>query len=177
MAEPTSLIEVGYVARAHGVRGELRVQLHNAGSDTLFAVDRVVVGERAFAVGGARGGSKGAVLLALDGVDDRDAAEALRGCPVCVARELIPLDDGEVLAVDVIGCAAVLTDGTPWGIIEQVIVGPQDRLVVRDGGVVRELPWVDELVLDIDLAARRVTVAPPDGLPEEVAESGGAGES
>jgi len=167
MRSDRSLVEVGYVAKAHGVRGELRVHLHNPDSEALFSVEQLVVGERDYRIAGARPGGKGGVLLALDGVTDRNAAEALRGCAVSVDRDALELDEGDVLAVDLIGCAAVLEDGTPWGVVEEIVVGAQDRLVIRDGDVVRELPWVDELVRSIDLEARRVVVAPPDGLPEE----------
>ena len=161
------LVEVGYVAKAHGVRGELRVHLHNPDSEALFVAEEVVLDGEAHAVAGARPGPKRAVLLALEGVSDRDAAEALRGRVVRVDREVIPLGEGEVLTIDLVGCAAVLEDGTPWGIIEEIIVGAQDRLVIRDGDIVRELPLVDELVPSIDLDNRRVVVAPPEGLPEE----------
>jgi len=167
MRSDRSLVEVGYVAKAHGVRGELRVHLHNPDSEVLFDVEQLVIGGRDYLVEGARPGGKGGVLLALDGVNDRDAAEALRGSAVSVERGELELDDGDVLAVDLIGCAAVLEDGTPWGVVEDIVVGAQDRLVIRDGDVVRELPWVDELVPSIDLDARRVVVAPPEGLPEE----------
>jgi 16S rRNA processing protein RimM len=163
------LIELGYVARAHGIRGELHVTLHNPDSEVLLGADRVFIGGRAHAVRRARAVPAG-VLLAVDGVDDRTAAEALRGAAVSVARELIPLADGEVLAIDLVGCDAVLEDGAPFGRVVAIEVGPQDRLVIRDGALERLLPLVPELVVDIDLARRRLVVAPPEDLPVQPAD-------
>jgi len=166
----SDLIEVGYVARAHGLRGEVRVELHNPGAETLFDAEAVYVGGLRFAVAGARPGPGDGVLLTLEGVTDRDAADALRGRAVEVRRDQIHLGDGEVLVADLVGCAAVLEDGTPWGVIVAVEVGAQDRLVIRDGDVVRQLPLVDAFVRGVDLVARSVVVAPPAGLPEERAK-------
>src|SRR5262249_45181395 len=68
-------LEVGYVARAHGLGGEVRVHLHATGSTTLFDVERVWIGGREHAVEGARA-TNGGILLSLADVEDRDAAEA-----------------------------------------------------------------------------------------------------
>src|SRR5690606_15980344 len=113
---------------------------------------------------------KGAVLALLEGIGDRDAAEALRGSTVEVDREDLELDDGEVLLADLVGCRAVLADGSDWGEVVRVVTGPQDRLVIRHGDIERELPLVDELVTAIDLEAGTIEVAPPEGLPETRAD-------
>ncbi len=144
----------------------MRVHLHNADSDTLFGLDEVWLNDAAFSVEKARRAAKGGVLLVLRGVTDRDQAERLRGSTVSVPRSAIPMEQGEVLALDFIGCRAVLTDGTAWGEVVDVIPGAQDRLVIRDGDVERELPLEPELVIEIDLDERVVIVDPPEGLPE-----------
>ncbi len=160
------LIEVGYVARAHGVGGEIKVATHDPASTVLLDADEVVIGERRFAVSRARRANQ-FVLLALENVVGRDAAEALRGQPVSVARELIPLDEGEVLLADLVGCAAVTVAGAPYGEVVAVEPGAQDLLVIHDGEVERLLPLVPALVPEVDVVARRVVVDPPEGLPEE----------
>jgi 16S rRNA processing protein RimM len=161
-------IEIGVVARPHGVRGELRVHLHNPDSTALGDAEEVFIGGRAFAVEQARPVA-GAYLLKVAGVADRDAADALRTRPVEVSRDLIELDDGEVLLADLVGCKVELRDGTDWGVIARVDTGPhQDRLVIHHGEIERLLPVIDEFLVDVDVAARRVVVDPPEGLPEEV---------
>jgi 16S rRNA processing protein RimM len=161
-------IEIGVVARAHGIRGEVRVHLHNPGSTALDAAEALFVGDREYAIEKARPVA-GAYLVALVGIGDRDAADALRGRPVSVARDILDLDDGEVLLADLVGCRVELPDGRPWGVVSALEVGPQDRLVIRDGEIERLLPVVDEFVIDIDVEGRRIVVDPPPELPEDKA--------
>jgi 16S rRNA processing protein RimM len=162
-------IAIGYVARAHGVRGELRVHLHDPASTALDGAERLWVGGVERRVEGARPTS-GAVLLALEGIEDRTAAEALRGAAVEVPRSAIPLEEGEFLLADLVGCDVVDEAGAPLGRAVEVIPGAQDLLVIRDERVERILPIVPAFVLEVDPAARRIVVAPPEGLPEEPLE-------
>ncbi len=159
------VVEVGYVARAHGVQGEVRVHTYDPASQCLLSVDRVGVGGEQFDVESARA-VNAAILLRLAGVRDRSRAERLRGSAVHVAREALELDDDEVLLADLVGCRVELADGTAWGEVAAVELGPQDRLVVHHGELERLLPLVDAFVLSIDIAARLVIVEPPEDLPE-----------
>ena len=159
-------VEIGGVARAHGIRGEVVIVTHDPDSDTLGFVDRVFVNGIARTVTNARDTHRG-WLVQLEGVVTRNDAEALRGATVEVLRDDLALDDDDVLLADIIGCKVVLVDGTSWGEVVRIDVGPgQDRLVIHDNGVERLVPLVDALVPKIDLDARVVTVDPPDGTPE-----------
>jgi 16S rRNA processing protein RimM len=102
-------------------------------------------------------------------VSDRNAAELLRGRPVSIRRADLALDDGEVLLADLIGCQVELPDGTDWGVVSHLEVGPQDRLVIRQGDIERQLPVVDQFLVKVDLEARRIVVDPPADLPEDKA--------
>lgn len=163
---PAARVSIGVVSKAHGIRGEVVVILHDPASTALDEVDTVYVGGVARAVVQARN-TGGAYLLAVEGITDRDAAAALRGAVVEVDRAELALDEDEVLLADLVGCRCVLPDGTAWGEITGVELGVQDRLVVRDGDVERQLPVVDAFIASIDLEAGVVTVTPPEGLPEE----------
>jgi 16S rRNA processing protein RimM len=93
-AELEGTIRIGRVARAHGVSGELEVRPDWEESRGLLAAREVVLESEsglleARAVRGSRRTPKG-VLLLLEGIDDRDAAEARRGHAVRVRRELLP---------------------------------------------------------------------------------------
>lgn len=167
-------LAIGYVARAHGVRGELRVHLHAPGSTVLASADRAWFGGVERRLESVRE-VQGALLVKLEGVDDRDAAEALRGQAVEVRREDVPLAAGEVLVADLVGCAVVDEAGAPLGEIVDVLHGPQDLLVLHDERVERLLPLVPEFVVSIDVAARRVVVAPPEDLPAEPLSRGRKG--
>jgi 16S rRNA processing protein RimM len=159
------LIEIGYVARAHGVKGELRVVTHDPASETLAGAGEVVIGGRRLPVTTARA-VPGAWLLALEGVPDRNAAEALRGRPVEVDRDAVAVGEGEVILADLVGCRVELADGRPWGQVEGIEVGPQDRLVIHDGEVERLLPFAPAVVVEVDHHAGRVVVDPPEDWPE-----------
>jgi len=166
-------VEIGYVARSHGVRGELRVITHDPDSTALESVERVYVGGQPFTVASARP-TRDATLLSLDEVRDRNRADTLRGQVVEVDRDALELDEEDVLLSDLVGCTVILAaTGQPWGRVVAVEMGLQDRLVIHDGAVERLLPLVDELVLDIDLEQGTITVDPPEGLPEEpISEKG-----
>lgn len=159
------VLEIGYVARPHGVRGELRVVTHDPESTTLLDVDEIELDGVPYRIEQARQ-VEGAFLLRLAGVGDRNRAETLRGKRVAVDRELIPLEEGEVFLADLVGCAVVREDGSPYGTIAAIETGVQDRLVIHDGDVERLLPLVPEFVIDVDLEEGRVVVAPPEDLPE-----------
>lgn len=163
--ESPDLVEIGYISKPHGVRGELRVVCHNPQSDTLLGVEQVYVGGHPYTVARARP-VNGAVLLTLRDVTDRNRADAMRGLDVSVTREQLALEDDEFLLADLEGCEVVLEDGAPYGVVDAIDAGPQDRLVIVDGDVERLLPMVPEFVLSIDLDAARIVVAPPPGLPE-----------
>ena len=162
---PSPVLEIGYVARPHGVRGELRVVAFDPESTTLLDVDTVEIDGVSYRIEHARQ-VQGAFLLRLVGLSDRNRADALRGKRVAVDRELIPLEEGEVFLADLVGCAVVREDGSAYGTIAAIETGVQDRLVIHDGDVERLLPLVPEFVIDVDLEEGRVVVAPPEDLPE-----------
>lgn len=161
-----SRIEIGGVARAHGIRGEVVIITHDPDSATLGAVSSIFVGGVERKILQARDTQRG-WLVALEGVITRNDAEALRGKPVEVDRAVLELADEDVLLDDLIDCEVRLPDGTPWGRVAEIMAGThQDLLVIHDGDIERLLPLVDQFVANIDLDAGVVTVTPPEDLPE-----------
>ncbi|MBV8762073.1 MAG: 16S rRNA processing protein RimM [Deltaproteobacteria bacterium] len=159
-------IEIGGVARAHGIKGEVVVITHDPDSETLGSAETIVVGGTERRIRQARPTHRG-WLIALEGIETRNDAERLQGLPVEVARDTLDLDDDDVLLHDLIGCRVVRTDGVAWGEVAAVEPGDmQDLLVIHDGDIERLLPLVDVFVTSIDLDAGTITVDPPEGLPE-----------
>ena len=158
-------IEIGRVARAHGIRGEVVIATHDPGSDVLDGLAAIWIGGTLRRMIGVRGTHRG-WLVQLEGIATRNAAEALRGQVVEVDRDVLALGDDDILLDDLVGCRVQLADGTPWGTIHSIESGMQDLLVIHDGELERLLPLVDEFVKTIDLEAGVVIVDPPDGLPE-----------
>ena len=158
-------IEIGGVARAHGIRGEVVIVTHDPDT-ALETFETLWIDGALRKVTAARGTPKG-WLVQLEGMASRNDAETLRGQAVEVDREQLDLGEDELLLGDLIGCRVVTVGGEPWGEIAAIAAGAmQDLLVIHDGDLERMLPMVDEFVKDIDLEAGVVTVDPPDGLPE-----------
>lgn len=169
------LIPVGEVARPHGVRGELRVKLYNPDS-TLFTQTvpssakvrlRLTGGQtRDLELTSARA-ANGAVLLRLEGVDDRDAADALRGAEVLIPRDdFAPLAEGEFYACDIEGARAVLPSGEELGHVKGLASYPTcDVLIIeRKGGGPLEVPLLEPYVGKVDVDVGVVEILSVEGL-------------
>lgn len=164
MVREPDRVEIGAVARAHGIRGEVLVVTHDPASTVLEEVGDVWIAGRAYEVRGVRPVRQG-FLVALGGVDDRNAAELLRGAAVEVTRDALDLGDDGVLLEDLIGLRVVRADGAPCGTVVGIDPGVQVRLVIHDQAVERLVPLVDALVTAIDVDAGTVTVAIDDDWP------------
>ncbi len=156
---------MGYVVRAHGLRGQLRV---HSDSVLLRIARQVFVAEREYEVVAAQPLAKG-YLLKLQGVDDRDQAARLQGTTVSLPREqLPPLESGEVYVADLTGCQLVDLGGIAIGEVQGTQnTGAQELLVVAlPSGREALVPLVEPIVQSIDLAARRIVCDLPEGLLE-----------
>jgi 16S rRNA processing protein RimM len=164
------LLAVGRVGRAHGVRGEVSVDVRTDDPAARFAPGSALVTEDGdtLTVETVRTHS-GRLLVRFAGIDDRTAAEALRGQLLLVdSAEIPPSDDPEEFHDhELIGLAAVSTDGAELGEIVDVEHYGQDLLVLRrpDGGEAL-VPFVTAIVPTVDLPAGRVVLDPPPGLLE-----------
>lgn len=163
-------LRVGEIARPHGVRGELKLRLDFEGSRALHDVEQIVVvsrrGEAARrAVESVRGSAKG-LIVALEGVDTREDADALRGATVWVSRQSQPpLEPGEYYLVDLVGCDVVFA-GQVMARVKQVRPDPSvDTMVIElEDGTIAEVPIVDAWVGEVDVEARRVELLSEDGI-------------
>jgi 16S rRNA processing protein RimM len=154
-------IDVGFVLRAHGVRGVVRVR----GPAELSAVDAVWLDGERFVVRHASR-DKDEWLLTLDGVATREAAEALRGRQLALPRDAVPVGDDELLVADLVGCTVVDMAGKTLGeVTGSFDSGAHEVLEVRaPDGKEFMLPLVDAFVTHVDLEARIITCDPPPGL-------------
>ncbi|MER3460786.1 MAG: 16S rRNA processing protein RimM, partial [candidate division GAL15 bacterium] len=109
-----------------------------------------------------------AFLVKLEGVEDRTAAERLRGAAVCVPRSgRVPLPEGTYYVDDLLGSEVVTEEGRALGRLEEVLRGQaHDVYVVPDGRREVLLPAVREVVGEVSVDGRRITVRLPPGLEE-----------
>lgn len=166
MLAPDSWVALAEVARPHGIRGEIRLRLFNRDSDLLLALGEVLLRlpdgtQHEVSVDGARR-ARDAVLVKLFSIDDRDAADALRGAVVCARRSDFPaLGVGEFYACDIEGARVVFgaEDSPPEsasseiGKVRELRTYPSiDVLVVdaADGGAPYEVPLVESVVREVD---------------------------
>lgn len=169
-------VPVAEVARPHGVQGEIRLKVYNQGSDLLLRRPPVKLlladgTERDAVVDTAREVNK-AILVRLVGVSDRDAALALRGARIAVARDQFPpLDEGEFYACDVEGARAVLASGEEIGTVAGLSSYPTCDVLLIDrttpaGGRARrlEVPLLDAYVGHVDVERGVVELVTIDGL-------------
>lgn len=165
-------IAVAEVARPHGIKGELKLQVFNPESDLLLRRPQIRLRfadgtERDASITGARSANK-AVLVTLAGVSGRDEAEALRGAQICVRRDLFPeAEEGEFYACDLEGAEVVLLSGERVGRVRTTVRYPScDALVVdpAGGGAPIEVPLVEDYVDSIDADAGRVVLSSVAGL-------------
>ena len=167
------LVVVGRIGRPHGIRGEVTVEVRTDSPDIRFVPGSVLVTEPArlgpLTVTAVRWHS-GRLLLSAEGVHDRTGAEALRG--LLLSAEVdegdMPEDPEEYFDRQLIGLAVVTVEGVALGSISDVVHLPsQDLLSVRreDGREVL-VPFVVEIVPQIDVEGGRVIVDLPPGLLE-----------
>lgn len=170
---------VGRIGRAHGIRGDVAVEVRTDDPDTRFAVDAQLRTDPAqrgpLSVVSTRW-HQGRLLVRFANVDDRTQAETLQGTLLVVdVNEAERLEDpDEFYDHQLVGLAAVTTDGQPVGVVTDVLHLPaQDVLVIeRADGVEVLVPFVAELVPSVDLDAKTVAVVARPGLldPESLDE-------
>lgn len=171
---PADAVEIGRIADAWGVKGWFKVLAHSASPEALFSSKRWFLqpsekGAKTFSgtvllqVRQAREHSD-SIVASAEGVDERDAAEALRGARIFVPRSGFPTaGEGEYYWVDLIGLDVVNREGVALGRVRDLLAtGPQTVLVLayEEDGKERErmIPFVSAFVDQVQLPERRITV-------------------
>lgn len=167
------MVCLGIVTAPHGVRGEVRIRSFTARPEDVVAYGDLYdeAGGRRFRVR-FRGMVRGAVVASIEGVDDRDAAERLRGSRLHVPRAALPATDAdEYYHADLVGLRADLITGEeeaprPLGLVSRVEdfgAGPVLEIAI-EGKPPVIVPFTRAVVPVVDLAAGRIAVADIPGL-------------
>ena len=171
---PADAVEVGRIADAWGIKGWFKVLAYSADPEALFSSKRwylqpaergpkTFVGTVKLAIREAKEHSDTVVASAQD-VDDRTAAEALKGARIFIPRSSFPTAaTDEFYWVDLLGLDVVNREGVALGQIRDLLsTGPQTVLVMEyteDGKTLeRMIPFVNQFVDGVDLPGRRITV-------------------
>ncbi len=151
----------------HGRRGTLRVRAAGSGNHLREGVEPFVAGRRR-RISQVRRTPKG-FLVDLEDVGDRSEAANLRGEGLVLdRRELDAPEEDEFYVDDLVGLTAVGESGEVLGTVEETFETPAHEVLVlreeeNEDAPARYVPFTSEHVPDVDLAAGRVTVRPPEG--------------
>lgn len=168
-------VVVGRIGKPHGIRGEVTVDVRTDEPERRFAAGAVLQGKppRGSAVSAgpvtvrSTRWHQGRLLAVFEEIPDRTAAESYRGLVLhaTVAADESPDDPDEFYDHQLVGLTAVNLDGTELGEVTSLVHGAQDLLVIRTPDRREALvPFVKELVPEVDLAGGRVVVADRPGL-------------
>ena len=167
--ERKKYLECGIIINTHGERGNVKLESLCDSPEVLADLSRVFVKE---------GNSyreikvlhtsifKSFVLADLEGINDMDAAAAMKGTTLYADREDFELEEGDYFIADLIGLDVVdVDDGAKYGIVKDVINrGSADIYVVKTDDGERMMPAVEEFVKNVDIDNGKVYVKPIPGL-------------
>lgn len=168
---------VARIGRAHGIKGEVTVEVRTDEPElrlapgAVLATDPAATGPLTIETGRVHSGR---LLLRFEGVRDRTAAEALRNILLIaeVDPEELPEEEDEYYDHQLMDLDVVTADGVEVGRITEISHLPsQDLFIVErpDGSEVM-IPFVEEIVAEIDLEEQRAVITPPPGLIDDRAE-------
>jgi 16S rRNA processing protein RimM len=165
-------LRIGRVTRAHGLKGELEVRLDWPDSRSLLGAQRLLVSladghTQSHSIAGKRQTPKG-ILVRLEGVGDRDAAEALCGATVSVLRtDLPPLQEGEYYLCDLVGLGVSGPAGAVGRVIEIQMYPSVDAVVIEGPNGERfEQPLLGEWLERVDVPGGCMVLRSLEGLFE-----------
>ncbi|MEI8065986.1 MAG: ribosome maturation factor RimM [Actinomycetes bacterium] len=164
------LLVVGRIGRAHGVLGEATIEVRTDSPEERFALGSVLVTEPS--IGGpltitSARVHNGILLLGFQGVNDRNQVENLRDTILLAEVDVNAAgeDEDDFHVLQLIDCDVVTSAGVELGKVTDVIALPgQDLLSIAGNNGEILIPFVYELVPDVDIANKRITVVPPEGL-------------
>lgn len=168
-------IVVGRIGKPHGIKGEVSVEPRTDEPDRRFADGAVLKSENKrpgapgpahLTVAGSRWHS-GRLLVRFTEIDDRNTAEEARGTMLSVVFEPDerPEDPEEFYDHQLVGLAVVTTDGRAVGTLREIVHGSaQDLLVITADGPDVLVPFVSELVPEVDVPGGRIVVTDLPGL-------------
>ncbi|MGL4994558.1 MAG: ribosome maturation factor RimM [Deefgea sp.] len=160
---PDDLVSMGYVNGAFGIQGWISLVADTEHADSLLNYPVWWLGRngvyRAYTVADSHVQPK-KLGAKLEGVNDRDAAFALKGSEIFIPRSSMPpAAEGEYYWADLIGLVVINQQDERLGVIEKLFeTGANDVIVVKDDAVERLVPFVGHVVLDVNLETRVMRV-------------------
>ena len=157
---------VGRIGRAHGVIGEATIEVRTDDADLRFAVGNEVRLEngKKLIIKSSRWHNQ-VLLLSFDGITDRNQIEELRDQLISAEVDTSAMAPGEYHYQQLIGSQVFLQSGDQVGVVGEIVKLPgQDLLSIDKGGSQVLVPMVKQIIISIDVAAKKIVINPPGGL-------------
>ena len=157
---------VGRIGRAHGVLGEATVQVQTDDPDLRFKVGAKLILDNGkdLTIRSSRWHNQ-ILLLAFDGVVDRNQIEELRDQMISAEVDITSLSPGEYHYQQLLGCQVFLQSDELIGEVDEIVKLPsQDLLSVAKNGKKVLIPMVKKIIISIDILTKKIVVDPPEGL-------------
>ena len=152
-------LKVGLIVKPQGIKGEVKIQPLTDDINRFKNLKEVIIDDKNYRVLKAVIGG-GTVFLTISGINDRNTAETFRGKFLYVTREnAVPLEEGRYFIADIIGCELLNDKGEKLGEITDVTPNRVDVITVKkiDGKIMR-FPFLNDLVVDVDIINQKMTV-------------------
>ena len=159
-------IKIGKIVNTVGLKGEVKVYNYSDSIEIYETIESIYVEDRLTVIENVRA-QKNMVILKLEGADDRNAAEALRGKELYITEDDLPeLPEGQYYVRDLIGMSVTEEDGNLLGHVTDVLQNTAQDIfeVESENGKKLLIPKVDQFVLYIDAEKREITVRLIEGM-------------
>ena len=153
-------VEAGEIVTTHGIKGEVKVLCWLDDPEMLCEFDRCLIDGKEFEIEQCRV-QKTCNLVKLSGIEDMDAAQAMRGKKILLYRE--DIDEDVIFAAELIG-VEVFADGEMIGKIKEVLDYPGNSVYVVKGEHEYMIPAVKAFILNTDMEANRMEVKLIEGM-------------
>ncbi len=157
---------VGRIGRAHGVLGEATIEVQTDDPDIRFQIGNKLTLDdgKQLTIRSSRWHNQ-ILLVAFDGIADRNQIEELRDQLISSDVDLDSLAPGEYHFQQLIGCEVFQQNGELIGAVDEIVKLPgQDLLSVNRAGAQVLIPMVKQIIIEIDVLAKKIVVNPPEGL-------------
>ena len=159
-------LNVGRIGKAHGILGEATIEVRTDEAEDRFALGAQLETDShgVLIVASARV-HNGILLLGFEGIENRNQVEELRNelLYADVDIDAPGLDEDDYHVLQLIGCVAYLEDGSEFGTVTEVLNLPgQDVLVIKTASGEAMIPFVLQLVPEVDVKSKKMVVIPPE---------------
>lgn len=161
--EKSEFIQAGKIINTHGIAGEVKIEVWLDSPEFMKRFKKLYAAGREYNVQGTKV-HKGFLLAKLEGVDDVNAAMALKNKEVSVRREDAKLPRGRYFIQDIIGASVVDEVGKEIGKLTDVMETPASMIYIVNGETEHLIPAVPEFILNTDADNGVITVHLIEGM-------------